>query len=1153
MADSRAASTAVSQQLDRLGQAALHLEREVLDEHQRHEQPPLAGRPGDRDAALDVGDRVVVALEVGLGPAEVVERLEPRRQLGVGQPVDLGAGLLAVLAAPPSMRPAAVSPRHSAEAAAAIRARSPTARAVVERAAAHLDRLLEVELVEAVDGQLDLQRGRRRRRAVGQLLPGARRGGGGPRRGARASARPRRTARSARPGAPRRPAAAARSPRAASSRQRSSSPSERSAEASATRTSTWRSSSDAGQQPQRRLEPARRRGRGARARPPRPASSRSAIAASSPCAADCSTWWARSAGAAPRAASAAAARAWAREPPAAAAPTRRPRGARAGGGRRSGAAPASGARGRARAARRARRAPSGAGSSAIAAARSGSNGSPATAAASSSARSRRRERRELLGQRRRDGRRHAGYGDRAVAVAERRASVRRPRRARAARGRTGCRRRGGRSPRPPAGRGRRAARAASRLAQLARARAARPPGTASAADEARRGAWPGPEARARAAPGASASRRSSAREQLDRRVVAPVQVVEHEHERPVARRAARAARAPRGARGSARRRPLRSRRRRPSQRREDLAELGDELGVPAVLEVELLRGDVGVERVDPDAERQVALELGRRAGEHEVAALLGAAAQLGEQPRLADARLALDRDARLRASPPARRAPRRAAPARARARRSARRWIRCAPAQQPTPVRGRGSGSVPDVRRSPARQAGLMPTFLLHHRARAGASAPPPSPPGRASQSPLRHDPGRLDLPRRRPCDLVARAGRERRRRARAAAALRRPAHRPDRGPRRRDPLSRLAARLHCGRAARPARIGCSRVRDLRPLFDPRSVAVVGASNDPANGVTGSRRARSAAPTGATSGSSTGTAARSSASRLTARSRSCPGGPELVASRSRRRRSRRPSTPRSPPARGRSSGSPPASARRTDGGRESSGASSSASARREPCCSDPTASASFDAATSLDLGIERFAPGALGLISQSGNLALEVSALASRVRARHLPLRLSRQPGRPRGRRARGGARGDEHTRVIGVYCEDFRDGRAFARRGAAAEARASRSSCSPPAAARRERARPRPTPARSRATAPPSTPPAAPRASSACARRRSSSTARSPPWRRTGRAGRRVVVVGDGGGTGVVAADLATEAGLELPALSRRARGAPEGGATPA
>ena len=79
-----------------------------------------------------------------------------------------------------------------------------------------------------------------------------------------------------------------------------------------------------------------------------------------------------------------------------------------------------------------------------------------------------------------------------------------------------------------------------------------------------------------------------------------------------------------------------------SERREDLRELGDRLGVPCGLQAQLLRGDVCVESVDPDAERQIALELRRRTRQHEPATFLGAIAQLGEQARLADAGLALD-------------------------------------------------------------------------------------------------------------------------------------------------------------------------------------------------------------------------------------------------------------------------------------------------------------------------------------------------------------------------------------------------------------------------------------------------------------------------------------------------------------------------------
>ena len=43
-----------------------------------------------------MGDRLVVMLEVVLGPPEVVERLQAGRELGVGEPLELGYGLLAV-------------------------------------------------------------------------------------------------------------------------------------------------------------------------------------------------------------------------------------------------------------------------------------------------------------------------------------------------------------------------------------------------------------------------------------------------------------------------------------------------------------------------------------------------------------------------------------------------------------------------------------------------------------------------------------------------------------------------------------------------------------------------------------------------------------------------------------------------------------------------------------------------------------------------------------------------------------------------------------------------------------------------------------------------------------------------------------------------
>jgi hypothetical protein len=122
-----------------------------------------------------------------------------------------------------------------------------------------------------------------------------------------------------------------------------------------------------------------------------------------------------------------------------------------------------------------------------------------------------------------------------------------------------------------------------------------------------------------------------------------VQVVEHQHERPPGgerrqQSADRAVRAValvghRAARARAHRR----------ERGEDLGQLLLQLG--RELGAESLRGGVRVERVGPDREREVALELRGGAGEHEAAAPLRPPAQLGQQPRLADPRLALDRHA----------------------------------------------------------------------------------------------------------------------------------------------------------------------------------------------------------------------------------------------------------------------------------------------------------------------------------------------------------------------------------------------------------------------------------------------------------------------------------------------------------------------------
>jgi hypothetical protein len=124
------------------------------------------------------------------------------------------------------------------------------------------------------------------------------------------------------------------------------------------------------------------------------------------------------------------------------------------------------------------------------------------------------------------------------------------------------------------------------------------------------------------------------REQIDRRAVGPVHVVERQQQR---RRDGQALeqRAHGGVRAIAVRRD-----RAPAgvaERREDLREVGRHVRAdPARLEPR----HVVVERVDEDRERQVLLELGGAPGQHEPAAGVGAGRQLGEQPGLADAGVA---------------------------------------------------------------------------------------------------------------------------------------------------------------------------------------------------------------------------------------------------------------------------------------------------------------------------------------------------------------------------------------------------------------------------------------------------------------------------------------------------------------------------------
>jgi acyl-CoA synthetase (NDP forming) len=193
----------------------------------------------------------------------------------------------------------------------------------------------------------------------------------------------------------------------------------------------------------------------------------------------------------------------------------------------------------------------------------------------------------------------------------------------------------------------------------------------------------------------------------------------------------------------------------------------------------------------------------------------------------------------------------------------------------------------------------------------------------------------------------------------------------------------------------------------------------------------------------------------------------------------------------------------------------------------------------FDSATSLDLGWSELQGGSIGLVSQSGNLALELALLAedyglgfSRFAS------LGNQADLEAGELVRS-LIDHEPTRVIALYCEDFRDGRAFAR-AAQAAVEAGKPVVLLTVGAGEVSAQA----ARSHTGALVSSA----RAVEAACRAAGMQRVRSPrelvdlaqaELARVKPRGRRVVVVGDGGGHGIVASDVASAEGLELPALS--------------
>jgi len=326
------------------------------------------------------------------------------------------------------------------------------------------------------------------------------------------------------------------------------------------------------------------------------------------------------------------------------------------------------------------------------------------------------------------------------------------------------------------------------------------------------------------------------------------------------------------------------------------------------------------------------------------------------------------------------------------------------------------------------------------------------------------------------------------------------------------------------------------RGRDLRALFEPRSVAVVGASNDPAKwgqwlarGALLGEHRRGVFLVNRSGGDVLGRPAYRSLEHL-------PEPPELVVL-----------------------AVPAAAFEETVDASLAVGASAivaiaaglgEASAdgrRREEAVVERVRSAGaillgpncmglYDGAAELDLATSDFTPGPLGVISQSGNLAIELSLLAmdSGLGVSRF-VSIGNQADLEAAELVEALA-SHSPTRLIAVYLEDFRDGRAFAR--AAADAGKPVVLLAGGLSAAGNRA------ARSHTGALVSDSVAVDAACRAAGILRVATPRELADVAQLLLApnlpsGRRLALVSDGGGSAVVAADLASAAGLELPRLS--------------
>lgn len=329
--------------------------------------------------------------------------------------------------------------------------------------------------------------------------------------------------------------------------------------------------------------------------------------------------------------------------------------------------------------------------------------------------------------------------------------------------------------------------------------------------------------------------------------------------------------------------------------------------------------------------------------------------------------------------------------------------------------------------------------------------------------------------------------------------------------------------------------------RDLRPLFDPRSVAVVGASADPmkwgyglARGALRGAGRRPVYLVNRKGGEILGHRTYRSLDEL-------PGPAELVVI----------AVPESA-FEETVDAALAAGAKALIGITAGLGESGEAGLARERAVVErvraagavllgPNCLGAFDASAELDIGWSELPAGSIGLISQSGNLGLELALLAADVGLGFSRFASLGNQADIEAAELVTSFADDPATRVIALYIEDFRDGRAFATACHAATLAgtpivllaAGRSDASVRAA-------------RSHTGALVSDQVAV----RAAARAAGIELVRTPRelidlalalQAPSKPAGRRLAIFGDGGGHGVIAADLASEAGLEVPRLSDR------------